>query len=207
MHRVITAHSQYASDVYKRLFNSDVLAYNAGYYAVDSLRVEKGYRHWGGELDTNTTPWEAGLGFTVDMKKVSVTALLLELLYNSYHLQDFIGKKALIDQKQNGLYRRVAIFTLQESDDDNFMWGGEVIVRNDEIVGYVTSSAFGYTIGRPVGMGLISNPSGATGDELLPVNKDYILNANYHINIAGVLYPATVTLSSPYDPKSLRVHM
>ena len=71
MHRVITPHTQYASDIYKRLFNSDVQAYNAGYYAVDSLRVEKAYRHWGGELDTNTTPWEAGLGFTVDMKKVS----------------------------------------------------------------------------------------------------------------------------------------
>ena len=113
----------------------------------------------------------------------------------------------MIDQKQNGLYRRVAIFTLQGSNDDNFMWGGEVIVRNDKIVGHITSSTFGYTIGRPVGMGLISNPSGAIDDELLPVDKDYILNANYHINIARVLYPATVTLSSPYDPKSLRVHM
>ena len=85
------------------------------------------------------------------------------------------------------------------------MWGGEAIIRgDDEIVGHITSSAFGYTIGRPVGMGLISNPSGAAS---LPVNRDYILNANYHINIAGVLYPATVSLSPPYDPKSLRVHM
>lgn len=112
----------------------------------------------------------------------------------------------MIDQKQNGLYRRVAIFTLQESDWDNFMWCGEAIIRNDTIVGYLTSSAYGHTIGRPVGMGLISNPSGV-GDQLLPVNKDYILNGNYHINIAGVLYPATVNLSSPYDPKSLRLHM
>ena len=101
----------------------------------------------------------------------------------------------------------MAIFTLQESDDDNFMWGGEAIIRNDKIVGHVTSSSFGYTIGRPVAMGLVSNQSGAVSDQLLPVNKDYILNANYHINIAGVLYPATVSLSPPYDPKSLRVHM
>ena len=58
--------------MYNRLFSDDhnVHPYNAGYYALDSLRVEKAYRHWGGELDTNTTPWEAGLGFAVDMKKV-----------------------------------------------------------------------------------------------------------------------------------------
>ena len=85
------------------------------------------------------------------------------------------------------------------------MWGGEAIIRgDDEIVGYVTSSTFGYTVGRPVAMGLISNPSGADSP---PAIRNYILNANYHINIAGVLYPATVTLSPPYDPKSLRVHM
>ena len=66
--------SQYAIDVYNRLFNhdcNDIHPYNAGYYALDSLRIEKAYRHWGGELDSHTTPWEAGLGFAVDMKKVS----------------------------------------------------------------------------------------------------------------------------------------
>jgi len=110
----------------------------------------------------------------------------------------------LIRQKQNGLYCRVVIFTLQETDWNNFMWGGEAIIRNDKIVGYLTSSTFAHTIGRPVGMGLVSNPSSTT---LQPINKDYILNANYHINIAGVLYPATVSLSPPYDPKSLRIHM
>ena len=87
------------------------------------------------------------------------------------------------------------------------MWSGEAIIRNDKIVGHITSSAFGYSIGRPVGMGVVSNPSGAANDELLPVNKDYIVNATYHIDIAGVLYPATVSLSSPYDPKSLHLHM
>jgi len=110
----------------------------------------------------------------------------------------------LIHQKQNGLYRRVAIFTLQETDWNNFMWGGEAIIRNDKIVGYLTSSTFAYSIGRPVGMGLVSNPSSTA---LQPINKDYILNANYHINIAGMLYPATVSLSPPYDPKSLRIYM
>ena len=90
------------------------------------------------------------------------------------------------------------------------MWGGEAIIRNDKIVGYITSSAFGYSIGRPVGMGLINNPPGACAvidQGQLPVDNDYILNGNYHINTAGVLYPATVSLSPPYDPKSLRVHM
>ena len=100
---------------------------------------------------------------------------------------------------------RVTVFTLPEFDMDNLIWGGEAILRNDKIVGYLTSAAYGYTIGRPVGMGLVRNP-GSNG-ELLPVTRDYILNANYQINIAGVLYPANVSLSAPYDPKSLRVHM
>ena len=78
------------------------------------------------------------------------------------------------------------------------MWGGEAIVRNDKIVGYLTSAAYGYSIGRPVGMGLVRNP-GSNG-ELLPITRDYILNANYQINIAGVLYPANVSLSAAYDP-------
>ena len=88
------------------------------------------------------------------------------------------------------------------------MWGSEAIIRNDKIVGYITSSAFGYSIGKPVGMGVINDPSGAVIDQQqLPVDNDYILNAGYHIDIAGGLYPATVCLSSPYDPKSLCVHI
>ena len=87
------------------------------------------------------------------------------------------------------------------------MWGGEAIIRNDKIVGYITSSALGYSIGRSVGMGVINNPSGAVTDQRrLPVDNDYIFHAGYHINIAGELYPATVNLS-PYDPKSLCVCM
>ena len=82
---MIPPHMQYASDIYKRLFNTDhnIQAYNAGYYALDSLRVEKAYRHWGGELDADTTPWEAGLGFTVDMKKVSDIVITIQAVLMS----------------------------------------------------------------------------------------------------------------------------
>ena len=60
--------------LYNKLFSYDgTHPHNGGYYAIDSLRIEKAYRHWGGELDTDTTPWEAGLGFSVDSRKV-VTA-------------------------------------------------------------------------------------------------------------------------------------
>jgi len=62
---------QYSYGLYHKLFSIDgIHPHNGGYYAIDSLRIEKAYRHWGGELDTATTPWEAGVGFTVDMKKV-----------------------------------------------------------------------------------------------------------------------------------------
>ncbi|XP_065914699.1 pyruvate dehydrogenase phosphatase regulatory subunit, mitochondrial-like [Dysidea avara] len=180
--------NEYSYGLYDKLFSVDgIHPHNGGYYAIDSLRVEKAYRHWGGEVNADTNPWEAGLGFSVDMKK------------------NFIGKQALVKLKQEGIKRCVAIFTLQEFDMDNLMWGDEAILRNDKIVGYLTSAAYGYTIGRPVGMGLVRNP-GSNG-ELLPVTRDYIRNANYQINIAGVLYPANVSLSAPYDPKSLRVHM
>ncbi|XP_065914697.1 pyruvate dehydrogenase phosphatase regulatory subunit, mitochondrial-like [Dysidea avara] len=174
--------NEYSYGLYNKLFSVyGIHPHNGGFYAVDSLRIEKAYRHWGGEVDTTITPWEAGLGFTVNMKK-----------------DNFVGKQALIRQKKEGIKQRVAIFTLQEFDMGNLMWGGEAIVRNDKIVGYLTSAAYGYSIGRPVGMGLVRNP-GSNG-ELLPVTKDYILNANYQINIAGVVYPANVSLSAAYDP-------
>ena len=62
---------QYSYGLHHKLFGVDgIRPHNGGFYAVDSLRIEKAYRHWGGEVDTTITPWEAGLGFTVDMKKV-----------------------------------------------------------------------------------------------------------------------------------------
>ena len=105
----------------------------AGYHALDSLRSEKGYRHWGHDISPADTPLEAGLGFAVSFKKNS----------------DFIGRQALERQKQAGLSRRLVNFLMDHPDP--ILLHDEPIFRNGELVGMTTSGSFGYTLGRSVG--------------------------------------------------------
>ncbi|HMN31144.1 MAG TPA: FAD-dependent oxidoreductase, partial [Caldilineaceae bacterium] len=102
---------------------------NAGYYAINALRLEKGYLAWGADLSPDETPLEAGLSFAVAWNKPVA----------------FQGKPALLRQKSNGVNKRLAIFVLQ--DPDAMLWGNEPIWRNGQLVGYTTSGAYGYTLG------------------------------------------------------------
>src|SRR5207245_4159749 len=92
---------------------------NAGHYAINSLRLEKGYRAWGAELSPDDTPLEAGLAFAIDWSKT------------------FIGRDVLAKQKAAGVRRRLAIFVLE--DTEPILWGGELIHRDGKPVGYTTS--------------------------------------------------------------------
>ena len=78
------------------------------------------------------------------------------------------------------------------------LWGGEAILRDGRPVGFVTSAAFGHTLGCPVAMGYINNPDG-------PADAAYLANGHYQIDLAGELLPTTVHLKAPYDPRSTRV--
>src|SRR5262249_51431995 len=110
---------------------------DAGHYAINSLRLEKGYRAWGAELSPDDTPLEAGLGFAIDWSK------------------PFLGRDALLKQRETGLKRRLVVFVLD--DPEPVLWGSEPILRDGRPVGYTTSGAYGHTVGGSVAMGYVSH--------------------------------------------------
>ena len=152
----------------------------AGYYAIDSLRMEKGYRAWGADVTPDYTPYEAGLGFAVRLDKGV----------------DFIGREALMRQKEAGITRRLVQFTLE--DPDAIAFGKELILRDGEAVGEVTSAAYGHTLGRAVAMGYVKNADGLA-------DREFIETGRYEIDIAGERFAATAHLRPPYDAKGERI--
>ena len=102
-----------------------------GYKAIDTLRLEKGYRYWSGEISPDYTPYEAGLGFAVKLDKAN-----------------FIGKDALVKQKAEGIKRKLCTITI--SDDRTIMLGKEPIRIGDTIVGWVASGGFGYSVNKSI---------------------------------------------------------
>ncbi|MQG18796.1 MAG: FAD-dependent oxidoreductase [SAR202 cluster bacterium] len=151
----------------------------AGYHALDSLRLEKSYRSWGHDITYLDTPIEAGLNFAVDMNK-----------------NEFIGKKALIEQKKNNsIPKRLAVFILKDSSP--LLLGDEPIFRNGELVGIVTSGNYGHSIGKSVGLGYLENESG--------VDIEFLKNGDFEIQIGLKKYPTDVQFRPPYDPKNEKV--
>ena len=176
---------EFAVGVYEQLLEAgkDLGLVNAGYYAIDSLRLEKGYRAWGRELTPDITPYEAGLAFAVKFDKV----------------EDFRGQRALQGLKDAGgaaaVARRVVSLVVDAAHTN--LWGGELILRNNAPAGFVTSAAFGHTLGKPVALGIISNSEG-------PASAAWIDSGRYTIDLAGERFAAAVSLKAPYDPASSR---
>ncbi|HEU0008778.1 MAG TPA: aminomethyltransferase family protein, partial [Verrucomicrobiae bacterium] len=150
---------------------------NAGHYAINSLRLEKGYRAWGAELSPDDTPLEAGLEFAIDWKK------------------EFLGREALLKQKQAGVKRRLVIFVLD--DPEPVLWGVEPIHRDGSPVGYTTSGSYGHTVGGAIAMGYVNHAAGAT--------PEFIRSGRYEIGIANRRYSARAHLKAPYDPERKKV--
>ena len=146
---------------------------HAGYRSMDSLRLEKGYRAWGLDLTDQDTPLEAGLGFAVAFDKGV----------------DFIGRDALLRQRDAGLERRLAMFVLD--DPEPYILGNEPVYREGEVVGRITSGFFGHTVGRSVGMGYVRVEPGAGP----------IASGSYELEMSTERFPATASLR----PGSLRV--
>ncbi|MBN9115022.1 MAG: FAD-dependent oxidoreductase, partial [Pandoraea sp.] len=109
---------------------------DAGYYAIDSLRIEKGYRAWGRELTPDTNPVQAGLTFACKLAGGL----------------PFVGRKAVELAKSTGVRRRLVSVVL-DGASDRMLWGGEALLRNGEPVGFLSSAAYGHTIDAPVGLG------------------------------------------------------
>ncbi len=103
----------------------------AGYKALESLRLEKGYRYWSSDITPNENPYEAGLGFCVKL-----------------HKANFVGKEALTKIKQNGIPRKLATITLEKNMG---LYGGEPIYHNGALLGRLRSGGYGYTVGKSIG--------------------------------------------------------
>ncbi|EIE52066.1 FAD dependent oxidoreductase [Citreicella sp. 357] len=170
--------TEYAQTVYEALHSAGAGhgLIDAGYRAIETLRLEKGYRAWGADIGPDTTPLEAGLGFAVAFGTA------------------FRGRDALLAQRAAGLGKRLVIVTAAR---DVILWGRETVFRDGARVGYLGSGGFGHTLNRSVGLGYVRRREG--------VSKDWILSGRYELEVAGTRVPCDVTLSPPYDPAGLRV--
>jgi 4-methylaminobutanoate oxidase (formaldehyde-forming) len=153
--------SECAAHVYDTL--AELGAVDAGHYAIDALRIEAGRRAFGAELGPDETPLEAGLLYTVKFDK-----------------GDFIGREALLKQRESGAKKRLAILVLDDSDA--FPWGGEPVLRDGAPVGEVTSAGYSRRLGRVVVMAYVRGA--------VPVTREHVLAGKYEIDIAGTRFAA-----------------
>jgi 4-methylaminobutanoate oxidase (formaldehyde-forming) len=151
---------------------------NAGYRAIESCRLEKGYRAWGSDIGPDHTPLEAGLGWAVKVKKDI----------------PFSGREAIVAQQANGVRKLMAAFT---ADPSVILLGRETIFRDGERVGWLTSGGFGYTVDRAIGYGYVRNPLGVT--------REWVLAGSYELEVAGARVAVDLSLQPLYDPTNARV--
>ena len=171
---------EYATTVYSTIMEagSDLGLKNAGYRSIESLRLEKGYRAWGAEIGPDHTPFEAGLGWAVKLR----TNI------------PFKGRDAAKVQKENGVKKMLACFAVSP---DVILQGRETIYRNGERVGWLTSGGFGYTINKSIGYGFIRDAGG--------VDRGYIENGVYELEVATQRVKCDVQLGALYDPSMSRI--
>ena len=147
-----------------------------GMHMMDSCRIEKAYRHFGHDITCEDHVLEAGLGFAVDTAK-----------------PDFIGKKAVIDKKECGLEKRLVQFQL--TDPEPLLYHNEPIMRDGEIVGYISSGNYGHKLGGAIGMGYVPCKS---------ESPEELLSSKFEIDVAGTICAAKASLKPLYDPLSKR---
>jgi sarcosine dehydrogenase len=151
---------------------------NAGYRAIESLRLEKGYRAWGADIGPDYTPLEAGLGWAVKLRSKI----------------PFLGRDALEKQAQLPLTKWLCGFT---ADDPAVMlFGRETIYRDGEPVGWLASGGFGHTLKTNIGYGYVRHQPG--------LSREYLLAGNYELEVATERIPCRIHLSTLYDPKMER---
>jgi glycine cleavage system aminomethyltransferase T/glycine/D-amino acid oxidase-like deaminating enzyme len=154
----------------------------AGLKSLASLRMEKGYRDYGHDIDNMDDPYSVGLGFAVRVDKES----------------DFIGKQACIRRKADGRYPERLVQILLK-DPEPLMIHHEIVLRNGKPVGSVRSASYGHTLGASVGLAMISAGDGGS------VDAAYIKKGTWEVDIAGRIYAAEVSLRPFYDPDMARI--
>jgi heterotetrameric sarcosine oxidase gamma subunit len=176
--------AEQAVHVYDRLIEAGrpVGLRHAGLKALGSLRLEKGYRDYGHDIDNTDTVLEAGLGFAVALDKPG----------------GFIGRDAVLAEKARGPLRRRLVQVLV-TDPGPLLFHAEVVRRNREPAGYIRSASYGFTLGGAVGLAMI--------DADRPIDQDYLDSGQWTVQIGSEVYPAVVSLRPMYDPGNKRIRM
>lgn len=152
---------------------------NAGYRAIETLRLEKGYRAWGSDIGPDHTPVEAGLAWACKMKSGV----------------PFLGRDAVAAQLEGGVKKRLAGFTVDSPDV--ILLGRETIYRDGVRVGWLSSGGFGHTLGKPIGYGYVREAGG--------VAEDWMKTGRYDLEVASERVPCKIHVTALYDPLNARI--
>jgi glycine cleavage system aminomethyltransferase T len=171
-----------AAGVYEELMRAGagLGAVNAGYYAIESMRLEKAYRAFGRELTPDYSPVEAGLTFACKLK----TPI------------GFLGREAVEAVRATGPRQRLVSVLLDAPDV--LLWGGELLLRDGEAAGILTSGAWGAAVGASVGLGYVRRVDGGV------VTAEYLRSGRYAVDVGGQVCAAQVSLRPPFDPEGAR---
>jgi 4-methylaminobutanoate oxidase (formaldehyde-forming) len=173
---------EFAATVYQRLMSAGKRhgISNAGYRAIESLRLEKAYRAWGAEIGPDHSPLMAGLGWAVKLRKNI----------------PFLGRAALEEQWSKPLPRLLAGFTVD--DPDVVLLGRETIYRDGRRAGWLSSAGWGYTLRKNIGLGYVRDAESG-------VDADYVMAGEYELEVAAERVPAQPFLKPLYDPEMARI--
>ncbi len=152
-----------------------------GYYTIESMRLEKGYRAFGRELTPSENPVEAGLLFACKLKSDIA----------------FLGREAVEKAKAEGPRRKLVGFSVD--DPEAMLWGGELVLRDGAVAGQVTSAAWGETVGGCVGLAYVRAADNSV------VDAEWVKAGDYQVNVGGRLYPVSVSLRPIYDPTGTKI--
>ncbi len=172
---------EFAATVYEALMEagSGFGIANAGYRAIETLRLEKGYRAWGADIGPDHTPFEAGLGWAVKLKTDV----------------PFLGREQLQALSAAPLRKSLCAFTA--GSPEIVLLGRETIYRDGERVGWLSSGGYGHTLKTNIGYGYVRRADG--------VSRDYLLAGRYELEVATERVPCAIHLGPLYDPNMERV--
>jgi 4-methylaminobutanoate oxidase (formaldehyde-forming) len=173
--------TEFALTVYDALLSSGAPhgLINAGYRAIETLRLEKGYRAWGADIGPDHTPLEAGLAWAVKLRR--------EI--------PFQGREALLSQAAHPLRKRLCAYHVD--DPEIILLGRETIYRNGARAGWLSSAGFGHTIGKPLGYGYVRNQAG--------VSNEFLESGSYELEVATTRIPCRLQTTPFYDPAMKRI--
>jgi 4-methylaminobutanoate oxidase (formaldehyde-forming) len=173
--------TEFMQDTYDRIVaaGAEWGLVHAGYHALNSLRTEKAYRHWSHDITDEDSPLEAGLDFVVKWDKAG----------------GFVGREALLEQREKGLSRH--LLQLRLKDSEPLIYHNEPIWRDGTLVGHITSGAYGHTLGGAVGLGYVRATPGDA--------PEAVLDGHYEVEVACEKITAEVSLRPLYDPENAKI--